>query len=180
MADLVCQDESGFYSLATTPDVDDATGSTSVTPLTLTPTDSNKTKHEPLSKTPSCSNTPKTKSLKHTLEEAFSEGSAKQNEILKQVKTLKYEHAMGELDLKRCKLDHKAMEKQHQHERECEQHEFRMLQMRMMMTQNQQSMLPAMMQTPTPTNASLEGFGLMAELNDAMLPGSSSHTPYSI
>jgi hypothetical protein len=111
MADLVCQNESGFYSLATTPDIDNATSSTSVMPFTLTPTNSNKTKHEPLSKTLFRSNTPKTKSLKHTLEEAFVEGSAKQNEILKQVKMLKYEHAMGELDLKCRKLDHKAMEK---------------------------------------------------------------------
>ncbi|KAI0264294.1 hypothetical protein BGY98DRAFT_1103566 [Russula aff. rugulosa BPL654] len=144
-------DESGFYSLATTPDVDDATGSTSVTPFTLTPTDSNKTKHEPLSKTPSRSNTPKTKSLKHTLEEAFAEGSAKQNEILKQVKTLKYEHAMGELDLKHADDD----------------------------DPKPAEYAASMMQTPTPTNASLEGFGLMAELNDATLPGSSSHTPHA-
>jgi hypothetical protein len=56
------------------------------------------------------------------------------------------------------------MEKQHQHDRECERHEYRMMQMRLMMAQNQRV---------TPTTGSqppYKGLGLMAELNDALLP----------
>ena len=90
----------------------------------------------------------------------------------------KHERAIGELELKRRKLENKAMEKQHQREREREQHEFRMLQMRLMMSQNRQA-VPAMMQTQN--QPSLGGFGLMAELDGATLPSDPSPlTPYSI
>ena len=67
---------------------------------------------------------------KHTLQDAFAEGSAKENQVLEHLGTQKHECAIGELDLKRRKLKNKAMEKQHQRE----QHEFRMMQMRVMMS----------------------------------------------
>jgi hypothetical protein len=53
-------------------------------------------------------------------------------------------YTVGELELKHCKLENKAMEQQHQHEREREQHEFCMMQMRMMIFQNQQIVLVVM------------------------------------
>lgn len=71
------------------------------------------------------------------------------------------------------------MDAQHQREREREQHEFRMMQMRMMMSQNQQAMSRVMQ----PQDPSLEGLGLMAELNGAMAPlpsESSSLTSFTI
>jgi hypothetical protein len=116
--------------------------------------------------------------LKRTLQDAFAEGSAKENQILERLGTQKHERAIGELELKRRKLENKAMEKQHQCEREREQHEFRMLQMRLMMTQNQQT-VPTMQSQP---QSSLEGFGLMAELTGTVLPSESSSlsTPFSI
>jgi hypothetical protein len=104
--------------------------------------------------------------LKRSLQDAFAEGSAKENQIFERLGTQKHERAIGELELKRRKLENKAMEKQHQREREREQHEFRMMQMRMMMSQNQQAM-PRVMQ---PQDPSLEGLGLMAELNGDMAP----------
>jgi hypothetical protein len=112
--------------------------------------------------------------LKRTLQDAFAEGSAKENQILERLGTQKHERAIGELELKRRKLENKAMEKQHQRE----QHEFRMLQMRLMMTQNQQT-VPTMQSQP---QSSLEGFGLMAELTGTVLPSESSSlsTPFSI
>jgi hypothetical protein len=104
-------------------------------------------------------------------------GNAKENQILERLGTQKHERHIGELELKRRKLEHKAMEKQHQREREREQHEFRMMQMRMMMSQNQQAM-PRLMQPQDPL---LEGLGLMAELNGATLPSeSSSLTSFNI
>jgi CO dehydrogenase/acetyl-CoA synthase beta subunit len=128
--------------------------------------------------------------LKRTLQDTFAEGSAKENQILERLGTQKHERAIGELELKRRKMEHKAMEKQHQREREREEHEFRMLRMRLMITQNQQTALgmqvPGMqvpgMQVPgmqAPPQSSLNGFGLMSELT---LPESSSSlsTPYSI
>jgi len=82
--------------------------------------------------------------------------------------TQKHERAIGELELKRRKLENKAMEKQHQREREREEHEFRMMQMRIRMAQNQQAAL-GMMQQPQ-NQLPLNGFGLMDELNDPSLP----------
>jgi hypothetical protein len=82
----------------------------------------------------------------------------------------KHERYIGELELKRRKLENKAMEKQHEREREREQHEFRMLQMRMMLSQNQQ-MVPGTMQRQN--QSSFGGFGLMNELNDPSLPSES-------
>lgn len=87
----------------------------------------------------------------------------------------KHERALGELELKRRKLENKAMKKQHQHERKRKQHEIRMMQMRMMMTQNQQA---TAMQLPTIMQAQnqpiFEGYGLLAELNTG---SPSSETP---
>ena len=87
--------------------------------------------------------------------------------MLERLGTQKHECVIGELELKRRKLDNKMIEKQHQCERECKQHEFRMMQMQMMMSQNQQA-APMVMQSQN--QPSFEGFGLMAELNDAILP----------
>jgi hypothetical protein len=112
--------------------------------------------------------TPKSRTLlKRTLQDAFAEGSAKENQILERLGTQKHERAIGELELKRRKLENKAMEKQHQREREHEQHEFRMLQMQMMMSQKQQS-APAMMQSRPQNQSLFDGFGLM-ELNGSSL-----------
>src|SRR6266849_10803287 len=108
--------------------------------------------------------------LKRTLQDAFAEGSAKENQIREHLGAQKHEHAIGELELKHRKMDHKAMEKQHQCECEHELHEFHMLQMRLMMTQNQQTVLGMQvpgMQVPgmqVPPQLSLDGFGLMSEL----------------
>ena len=108
--------------------------------------------------------------LKRTLQDAFAKGSAKDSEVLERLGTQKHERAIGELKLKRRKLENKAMEKQHQRERE--QHEFRMMQMRIIMSQNQRA-APVMMQ---PQNQpSFDGLGLMAELQSE-----SPLTPYSI
>ncbi len=163
------------------------TGSTSAMPLTSS-VDSSKIKYEASSvfKTPSRAGTPKSRlMLKRTLQDMFAEGSAKENQILECLGAQKHERAIGELELKHRKMDHKAMKKQHQHEREHELHEFRMLQMWLMMTQNQQTALGMQvpgMQVPgmqAPPQSSLDGFGLMSELT---LPESSSSlsTPYSI
>jgi hypothetical protein len=116
---------------------------------------------------PSQASTPKLRpTLKHTLQDIFAEGSAKENQILEHLGTQKHKHAIGELELKCRKLDHKVMEKQHQCEHE--QHEFHIMQMQMIMSQNQPL---AMMQSQ---NQSFEGLGLMANLNDAMLPSEST------
>jgi hypothetical protein len=77
-----------------------------------------------------------------------------------------HERAIGELALKRRKLENKAMEKQHQREH----HEFCMLQMQMMLSQNQQT-VPGTMQCQN--QSSFGGFGLMDELNDPSLPSES-------
>jgi hypothetical protein len=121
---------------------------------------------------------------KRSLQDAFAEGSAKENAILERLGTQKHERAIGELELKRRKLENKAMEKQHQREREREQHEFRMMQMRIMMSQNRQT-APMMVQSQS--QPSFDGFGLLAELNSATLPPetqsqsqSQSLSPYPI
>jgi hypothetical protein len=96
--------------------------------------------------------------------------------------TQKHERAIGELELKRRKLENKALEQQHQREREREEHEFRMMRMRMIMSQSQQAApVPSgMMQSQN--QSSFPGFGLMGELNDTAVPSepSSSLNPYSI
>ena len=114
---------------------------------------------------------------KRTLQDMFAEGSAKDNQMIERLGTQKHERALGELELKRRKLENKAMEKQHQREREREQHEIRMMQMRMMMTQNQQATamrLPTMMQAQN--QPIFEGYGLLAELN-AGSPSSETPSP---
>ena len=104
----------------------------------------------------------------------------KDGQALERLGTQKHERAIGELELKRRKLENKAMVQQHQREREREQHEFRMLQLRVMATRGLQA-APAMMQSQNPSESLMDGFGLMAELNAATLPSeSSSSTPYSI
>src|SRR6266852_575213 len=176
-----------------TPDSEDffcpaaATGSTSATPLTSS-VDSSKIKYEALSvsKMPFCASTLKSRlMLKRTLQDAFAKGSVEENQILERLGAQKHERAIGELELKRRKMDHKAMEKQHQREHKHKLHEFHMLQMQLMMTQNQQT-VPGM-QVPgmqvsgmqAPPQLLLDGFRLISELT---LPESSSSlsTPYSI
>jgi hypothetical protein len=181
--DLMFVQGEGGSDMPATLDSDDvfrSAGSTSATPLTSS-VDSGKVKYDSVSKTPSRASTPKSRSmLKHTLQDAFAEGSAKENQILERLGTQKHERAIGELELKRRKLENKAMEKQHQHEREREQHEFCMLQMQLMMTQNRQQTAPTMQPQP---QSSLNGFGLMAELTGSVLPSESSSslsTPFSI
>jgi hypothetical protein len=185
LTSLPVQDEGDPYSLPPTPDDDDvlcSAGSTSLTPFTpcTSIVGSCKVKAEAASKTPSRASTPKSRPIsKRTLQEAFAEGSAKENQMFERMGTQKHERAIGELELKRRKLENKAMEKQHQCEREREQHEFRMMKMRMMMSQNQQA-APMMMQSQNPS--SFEGLGLMAELNDTGLPSESSASlsPYPV
>ena len=101
--------------------------------------------------------------------------------MIEHLGTQKHKRAIGELELKRRKLENKAMKKQHQRECEREQHKFCMMQMRMMMSQNQQA-APIMMPPQNQANQPFEGLGLMAELND-MLPSESpgpSLSTYSI
>ena len=62
--------------------------------------------------------------MKHTFQDVFTEGSVKENKMLKHLGTQKHERALGERELKHHKLEHKAMEKQHQHEREREHMNF--------------------------------------------------------
>ena len=114
---MLVQGEGDSYdSLRTTPDIDDvlrSASSTSLTPFTSL-VSSDKVKAEVASKMPSRSSTPKSRPMsKCTLQDAFAEGSAKENQVLKCLGTQKHEHAIGELDLKRRKLENKAMEKQH-------------------------------------------------------------------
>jgi len=173
---LHVQDDSDSFDLRATPDGDDgipspiSASATAFTPLSSTAGGS-KAKAEATSKTSSRASAPSaTKSrtlLKRTLQDAFAEGSAKENQVLERLATQKHERAIGELELKRRKLENKAMEKQHQREREREQHEFRVMQMRMMMAQNQQSG-PAMMQSRPQNQSLFDGFGLM-ELNGSSL-----------
>ena len=154
------------------PNCDDTIGlasSTLVMPL-ISVAGSTKVKSEAVSKTPSHSSTPGPKSgslLKHTLQDAFAEGSAKENQTLEHLGTQKHECAIGELELKHCKLENKVMEKQHQQEH----HKYCMMQMWMMMSQNNQMVL-GMMQHQN--QLSLGGLGLMDELNDILLPSESS------
>jgi hypothetical protein len=131
------------------------------------------------SRTPSSSQKPKAMT-KRSLQDAFAEDSERDSQAMEYLRKQKHERVIGELELKRRKLENKAMEKQHQREHKHEQHEFRMLQMRIMMSQNQQMAL-TMMQ---PQNqASFGGYGLMAELNDPSLMSespSTSQSPFSM
>jgi hypothetical protein len=174
---LLVQDKGDVYSLHTTPDGDDATHSAAFTPVMLftSVAGSSKVKSEATSKTPSRASTPKSRTMsKQTLQDAFAEGSAKDNLVLERLGAQKHEHAIGELELKHRKLENKAMEKQHQRE----QHEFCMMQMRMMISQNRQT---APMTMPSQNQPSFEGFSLMGELNGASLPSESpSLSPYPI
>jgi hypothetical protein len=130
------------------------------------------------------SSTQKSKATaKRSLQDAFAEGSERDSEMLEYLRKQKHERAIGELELKRRKLENKAMEKQHQRDREREQHEFRMLQMRMVMSQNQQ-IVPSLLTMMPPQNpASFGGYGLMAEFNDSSLTSespSTSQSPFSM
>src|SRR6266852_5317803 len=121
--------------MRSTPDVDGVISSSGSTPLTSA-ANSAPVKYEAIFKTPSRSGTLKSRlTLKCSLQDAFAEGSAKESQILERLGTQKHERAIGELELKRRKLENKAMERQHQHE----QHKFHMMQMQMMMSQNQQA-----------------------------------------
>lgn len=114
----------------------------------------------------------------------FTEGSAKDNQVLERLGTQKHERLISEHELKRRKLEFKAMAQQHQRDREREQHEFRMMQMRMMMSQNRPAASASMMMQPQPqpqNQPSFEGFGLMNELNSSVLSSESpSLSPFSV
>jgi hypothetical protein len=148
-------------------DLNSSTSSTSITPFTSI-AGSSKLKSKVGLKPSSWASTPKSKSLlKCTLQDVFAEGSVRDAEVMECLGTQKHERAIGELELKRRKLENKAMEKQHQREWEREEHEFHMMQMQIRMAQNQRA-VPGMMQ---PQNQLLlNGFGLMDELNDPSLP----------
>jgi hypothetical protein len=129
---------------------------------------------EPSSRAPSSSHKSRA-TTKRTLKEIFEEGSAREDQIIDRLRAEKHERMIANQDLKRRKLDQKGMEAQHQREREREQHEYRMLQMRMVMAQRGVSV--------TQTPQSLEGFGLLDELNSTALPPVgpySDSTAYSI
>jgi hypothetical protein len=102
-----------------------------------------------------------------------------ENEALERIGTLKHERMIGELDLKRLKLENQALEKRHQREREREQHEFRMMQMQLMISQNPQAAASAaMMQSRDLTSQGPGQFKFIPELDAATLPsGSSSSLP---
>ena len=107
------------------PDVDDGTclpnpmpNPMSATSESLTPTTAGSgslsIKTEATSNTPSCASTPRSRTMiKHTLQDAFAKGSAKDSQMIKHLGTQKHKCAIGELELKRRKLENKAMEKQH-------------------------------------------------------------------
>ena len=100
------------------PDGDDAICSASCTPATpfISTAGSSKVKAEATSKTPSWASTPRSRMMsKCTLQDAFAKRSMKENKVLEHLEMQKHEHAIGELELKHCKLENKAMEKQHQH-----------------------------------------------------------------
>ena len=175
------------------PDVDDGTCLPNPTPNPMSATSESfmpttadssslSIKTEATSNTPSRASTPRSRTMiKHTLQDAFAEGSVKDSQMIECLGTQKRERAIGELELKHHKLENKVMEKQHQREREREQHEFCMMQMRMMMSQNQQA-APMMMPPQNQANQPFERLGLMAKLNDTLLsesPGPSLST-YSI
>jgi hypothetical protein len=105
-----------------------------------------------------------------------------ETEALERVGTLKHERMIGELDLKRLKLENQALEKRHQREREREQHEFRMMQMQLMISQNPRAAASAaMMQSGQSQDLTSQGpgqFKFIPELDAATLPsGSSSSLP---
>lgn len=187
--DLVDQDGGASHSLATTPDVDElcSTPTTSVTPITSI-SDGIKVKYDTPSKTSSRTGTPKPiSSLKLNLQEAFAKGSAKEDQMYELFGTQRHERVIRELNLKERRLEAKTLEKQYQRERERElhqrerereqqQHQLRMLQMQMMMTQGQnQRVLPAMAAMMQPPNQPpLDGFSLMPDPGEAVLPSGSS------
>jgi hypothetical protein len=136
-------------------------------------------KPEPSSKTPSSSIKSRSSgaSTKRSLKDIFEEGSAREHETIDRLSAQRHERTISKQDLKRHKLDQKAMEAQYQREREHEQHEYRMMQMRMAMVQR----TPSVMQPPQ----NVEGFGLLDELNSAALPpvppySADGSTAYSI
>jgi hypothetical protein len=182
---MFVQDEGSLgcsYSLPTTrstSDVNDTLFATSPSPVTQFPPtpDSSTPKFEAASRTSSRAGTPKLRvTSKRTLQDVFAEESAKDHDALERLGKQKHERAIGEQELKRRRLENKAMIQQHQREREREQHEFRMLQLRVMASRTQASL-----GVPSQNPSSLEGFGLMAELNAPALPSeSSSLTQYPL
>jgi hypothetical protein len=144
----------------------------SVTPFTLV-VGSSKLKDEAVfnmpsrASTPASGSKPRSSALKRSLQDAFAEGVAKDNQLVEHIGLQKHERALRELDLKRRKLENKAKEQQHQRDREREQHEFRMMQMRMMIAQNQQA-VPGGMQAQ---NQLLLGGGLTGGLTGSLTGG---------
>jgi hypothetical protein len=158
VTDIVAIQDEGVSSLQTpswaSPDLDNVNFSVASTPANSnynSPTacastvGNSRVTTDARSRTPS--STQKSRATtKHTIQDMFTEGSAKENEILDHLWTQRHEQALGEQELKCRKLDHKALEKQHQRE----QHEYRMLQI-WVMAQNSQAAPMAMQPQDQPS-----------------------------
>jgi hypothetical protein len=94
---FLVQDEGDLYSLRATPDDDSlnpSAGSSSVTPF-MSVASSSKVKSEAASVMPSRASTPKSRPMsKCSLQDAFAEGSAKENQVLERLGTQKHECAI--------------------------------------------------------------------------------------
>lgn len=146
----------------------------------LTSSSHDKVKTEATSKTSSSVHTGRSKvATKRTIKDLLAEGTAKEAEVLERLGAQKHERAIIELELKRRKLEQKALEKKHAREREHEQHEYRMARMQMLLAQNQQG---ASTSVRSSGQSLYEGLGLMDGLTDSSLPGLPSlpSGPYSI
>jgi hypothetical protein len=106
--------------------------------------------------------------------EVFAEGSIRDARTLEHLGTQKHERALGELELRRRRINQKTLDRRHQRERKREQHEIRMMQMRLALSQNQQGTSMAM--EPPAQTQSYGCLGLMDELNDGSLPNTSSYS----
>ena len=182
---LFAQGEDSSLSLPTTPIYDTtfsglSAGTSTVPPFTPTP-DSSRPRYETVSKPSSRAGTPGLKprpTTKCSYQDTLAETAIKENEALERIGTLKHERMIGELDLKRLKLENQALDKRHQREHEREQHEFRMMQMQLMISQNPQAAASVMMQSRDLTSQGPGQFKFIPELDAATLPsGSSSSLP---
>jgi hypothetical protein len=122
------------------------------------------------------SSTHKSKTTVKTLKDILAEGSTNDNQLVERLGTQKHERVIGEQELKRRKLENRILERKHQREREHEEHEFRMMQLRMAMSQGDRGTSMMLQSAPTQTRSSFEGLGLMAELNDSLLPSTSNYS----
>ena len=106
-----------------------------------------------------------------SLKDIFAEGSVRDTELIERLGAQKHERALGQLELKRRKLEQKELEERHRCEQQHEEHEYRMMKMRVMMAQRPTD-APPMAQPPAQSQAPFEWFGLLNELNSGVLPPS--------